>query len=190
MIDLRQHVRSLLALLAVAITSSVTLAAPPQIPSLPWQQRSDWINVKTDVEPRAVGDGQADDTAAIQKAFSGVRDGAVLYFPPGTYRLTQPISVKNPSGARWIGGLVIGHGRDSKFVWDGAAGGRMFVLDGVAYSRFIGLELDGRGQAAVGFHYAAVAGFQTEVTHRHLAFRGFTDAAVLEKHPGNGQALA
>ncbi len=190
MIDLRQHVRSLLALLAVAMTSSVTLAAPPQIPSLPWQQRSDWINVKTDVAPRAVGDGQADDTAAIQKAFSGVRDGSVLYFPPGTYRLTQPISVKNPSGARWIGGLVIGHGRDSKFVWDGAAGGRMFVLDGVAYSRFIGFDLDGRGKAAVGFHYEAVAGFQTEVTHRHLAFRGFTDAAVLEKHPGNGQALA
>ena len=170
--------------------SSVTLAAPPQIPSLPWQQRSDWINVKTDVEPRALGDGKADDTAAIQKAFSGVRDGSVLYFPPGTYRLTQPISVRNPSGARWIGGLVIGHGRNSKFVWDGAAGGRMFVLDGVAYSRFIGLELDGRGKAAVGFHYEAVAGFQTEVTHRHLAFRGFTDAAVLEKHPASGQALA
>ena len=97
MIDLRQHVRWLLALLAVAIVSSVTLAAPPQIPSLPWQQRSDWINVKTDVEPRAVGDGQADDTAAIQKAFSGVRDGSVLYFPPGTYRLTQPISVATPA---------------------------------------------------------------------------------------------
>lgn len=190
MIDLRPHVRWLPALLAVAIVSSVTRAAPPQIPSLPWQQRSDWINVKTDVEPRAVGDGRADDTAAIQKAFRGVRDGSVLYFPPGTYRLTQPISVRNPSGARWIGGLVIGHGRDSKFVWDGAAGGRMFVLDGVAYSRFIGLELDGRGKAAAGFHYAAVAGFQTEVTHRHLAFRSFTDAAVLEKHPASGQALA
>ena len=36
----------------------------------------------------------------------------------------------------------------------------------------------------------ATQGFQTEVTHRHLAFRGFTNAAVLENHPNEGQALA
>ena len=42
----------------------------------------------------------------------------------------------------------------------------------------------------MGFHYQATQGFQTEVTHRHLAFRGFTNAAVLENHPNEGQALA
>ena len=43
-------------------------AAPPQIPALHWEERSDWVNVKTDLAPGAIGDGTADDTAAIQKA--------------------------------------------------------------------------------------------------------------------------
>ncbi len=58
-------------------------AASPQIPALQWQERSDRINVKTDIAPAAIGDGKADDTVAIQKALNGVRDGSVLYFPPG-----------------------------------------------------------------------------------------------------------
>lgn len=37
--------------------------------------------------------------------------------------------------------------------------------------------------------YQAAQGFQTEVTHRYLAFRGFTNSAVLECHPNEGQAL-
>lgn len=165
-------------------------AAPPQIPTLSWAERSDWINVKTDLAPAAVGDGQADDTPALQKAFNGLRDGSVLHLPPGVYRITAPLSLRNSTGARWIGGLIVGHGRDTKLVWDGGAGGTMVLLDGMAYSRFVGFELDGRGKAGVGFHYQATQGFQTEVTHRHLAFRGFTNAAVLEDHPNEGQALA
>jgi hypothetical protein len=165
-------------------------AAPPQIPALSWEERSDWINVKTDIAPTAVGDGQADDTLALQKALNGLRDGCVLYFPQGVYRITAPLSLRNTTGARWLGGLIIGHGRDTKLVWDGEAGGTMVLLNGIAYSRFVGFELDGRGKAAVGFHYQATQGFQTEVTHRHLAFRGFTNAAILENHPNEGQALA
>ncbi|KAJ7358100.1 pectate lyase superfamily protein-domain-containing protein [Mycena albidolilacea] len=56
-------------------------------------------NVKTDYH--AVGDGVADDTVAINKAISdGIRCGqgcnsstitpAVVYFPPGKYRVTTP----------------------------------------------------------------------------------------------------
>ena len=33
-----------------------------QLPELNWEPRSDWINVKSDVSPRAVGNGVADDT--------------------------------------------------------------------------------------------------------------------------------
>ena len=40
-----------------------TKAESPMIPDLPWEKRSDWIDVKTDVTPRATGDGIADDTA-------------------------------------------------------------------------------------------------------------------------------
>jgi hypothetical protein len=180
-----------LALGATGLHSSAAApTAPSQIPALRWEERSDWINVKTDTTPAALGDGRADDTAAIQKALSGVRDGSVLYFPPGTYRITAPLVLRNPTGARWIGGLIIGHGRETKWVWDGADGGTLLLLDGVAYSRFVGLELEGRGRASVGFHYRATQGFQTEVTHRHLAFQGFTGAAVLEDHSSGGQALA
>lgn len=169
---------------------SVRIAASAQIPALRWEERSDWINLKTDVTPAAIGDGQADDTAAIQKALAEVRDGSILYFPPGTYRITAPLVLKNPAGGRWIGGLIVGHGRETKWVWDGAEGGTMLRIDGVAYSRFVGLALDGRGKAGVGFHYQATQGFQTEVTHRHLHFRSFMNAAVLEDHSNEGQALA
>lgn len=182
---------AMLALGADGLLSAATApAAPPQIPVLQWEERSDWINVKTDIAPAAIGDGRADDTVAIQNALAGVRDGSVLYFPPGTYRITAPLVLKNSTGARWIGGLIVGSGRATKWVWDGVGGGTMLLLNGMAYSRFVGLELDGRGRAGIGFHYQATQGFQTEVTHRHLAFRGFTSAAVLENHPDEGQALA
>ncbi len=184
------------ALVILAITVfglsdiSSCLAALPRIPALQWEQRSDWINVRSGIVPAAMGDGKADDTPAIQKALDRSQDGACLYFPPGIYRLTATLSVRNANGARWIGGLLIGCGRDTRFVWDGPAGGTMFLVDGIAYTRLIGMELDGRGKAAIGLHYKAAQGFQTEVTHRDLAFRGLTDAAVLEDHANSEQALA
>ena len=165
-------------------------AASPQIPTLEWQERSDWINVKTDITPAAIGDGKADDTVAIQKALNNVRDGATVYFPAGIYRITSQLTLKNSNGARWIGGLIVGSGRETKLVWDGPPVGTMLLVNGVAYSRFVGFELDGRGKAGIGFHYQATQGFQTEVTHRHLAFRNFTNAAVMEDHSNEGQALA
>jgi hypothetical protein len=119
-------------------------AGPPRIPALQWEQRSDWINVRADITPMAIGDGRADDTSAIQKALNGLRDGSVLYFPPGVYRITAPLILRNSTGSRWIGGLIVGSGRDTRWVWDGASGGTMLVLNGVAYSRFVGFELDGR----------------------------------------------
>lgn len=182
--------KSIVAVIVVGLLSATcTRAAPRQLPALRWEVGSDWVSVKAVPSPGAVGDGQADDTAAIQTALDALRDGSVLYFPPGVYRITAPLRIKNSTGVRWLGGLMIGSGRDTKLVWDGGVG-PMFLLDGVAYSRFVGFELDGGGKAGAGFHYQATQGFQTEVTHRHLAFRGFTNAAILESHPGQGQALA
>jgi hypothetical protein len=160
-----------------------TLAADdPQIPRLAWTPRSDWLNVK---DVGAAGDGQADDTAAIQKALEKIGDGATLYLPPGNYRIAKTVRLTGPL----IGVSVIGHGRDTTLVWDGEAGGKVFADDGVAYSRFVGIQFDGRGKAAVGFHHDSHKRFETEVRHIHLAFRNFTDAAVLAE-PRDRYALA
>lgn len=50
----------------------------------------------------AVGDGSADDTAAIEAAFAAARAGrgtkrGTIYFPFGTYKITSQITVKNPN---------------------------------------------------------------------------------------------
>ncbi len=62
-------------------------ADDPQIPSLHWTARSDWLNVK---DMGAVGDGKADDTAAIQQALATMRPGSTLYLPADELRRLTP----------------------------------------------------------------------------------------------------
>lgn len=164
--------------LLLALLGNPAVPAPPDIPSLSWQERSDWINVKTDVAPPAVGDGRADDTAAIQAALDLGRDSKAVYLPPGTYRITATLVFRGPA----VGCLVVGHGRDTRIVWGGPEGGRMFWSDGVAYSRYVGLSWDGRGKAAVGFDHAAQQRFETEIRHEHEAFRNFTGFGIRVGH--------
>ena len=152
------------------------------IPALNWTKRSDWISVK---DHGAVGDGKADDTAAIQAACEKVGRGSVLYLPAGTYRITETLRITGPA----IGVAVIGHGRDTKLVWDGKEGGVLFADDGIAHSRYIGITFEGGGKAAIGFHHDSHKRFETEVRHHHLAFRGFTIAGVLAE-PKDRYALA
>ena len=64
------------------------------IPALNWTPRSDWINVK---EHGALGDGKADDTVALQSVLSTVKSGMVIYFPPGTYRITRMLTMTGPA---------------------------------------------------------------------------------------------
>lgn len=52
---------AMLALSANAVLSAASApTASPQIPVLRWEECSDWINVKTDIAPAAIGDGQTD----------------------------------------------------------------------------------------------------------------------------------
>lgn len=179
---------------AVVLAGSAGLGGPAgttgpapgggRIPALAWEPRSDWVDVR---RFGAVGDGHADDTAAIQRAFDRAGNGTTLYLPAGTYRLTQTLSLSGEK--RLTGVLVVGHGRDTTLFWDGEEGGKVLRDDGVAYSRFVGFAVDGRGKAAVGFWHDSHKGFETEVRHQHLAFRGFTDAAVLAE-PKDRFALA
>lgn len=146
-------------------------AAGPDIPALRWQPRSDW----TSVQPAAKGDGVTDDTAALQGLLKGVKDGDTLYFPPGRYRLTQMLSLDGPH----LGVTLLGCGRDTTLFWDGETGGRMFRCNGVAHSsRFVGLDWDGRGKAAVAFDHNSALRFETEVRHQHEAFRNCTVAGL------------
>lgn len=173
--------RSLAAIFTLAtLTAS---AAIPDIPRLDWQPRSDWINVKSNVTPPAVGDGAHDDTVAIQSALNRGSNGKTIYLPPGTYRITRTL-VFHGEGT---GSAVIGHGRDTRLVWDGPVGGRMFWSDGIAYSRYVGLSWDGQNRAAVGFDHAAGKRFETEILHEHEAFRNFTGYGI---RVGNQQKVA
>ncbi|NQT86123.1 right-handed parallel beta-helix repeat-containing protein, partial [bacterium] len=156
-------------LMALSIASA---SAPPRIPSLPWTPRSDWQSVKSQ---GAVGDGKADDSAAIQKVLDGVKSGSTVYLPAGSYRVTKTLRLVGPA----TGVSVIGHGRDTTLVWDGEKGGTLFTDDGLASSRFVGIQFEGKGRAAVGFYHKSMRRFETEVRHQHLAFRNFTDAGIL-----------
>jgi hypothetical protein len=169
-------------------SSTATAEAGPSalgratIPSLSWELRSDWVSVR---DLGARGDGAADDTQAIQKALDAVRSGSTVYLPPGTYRVTATLVLTGPH----VGVTVIGHGRDTTLVWDGDEGGVLFKDDGVAYSRFVGLQFEGGGRARVGFLHESHRRFETEVRHEHLAFRGFTEAGILVAR-GDKYALA
>ena len=143
------------------------------IPSLNWQPRSDWINVKSNVSHVAIGDGVADDTAALQAALDVTNVGKTIYIPAGTYRITQTLAMHNS-----IGSTVIGNGRDTRIVWAGTNGGVMFWSDGNPYTRYIGLSWDGGGTAAVGFDHAAKQTFETEIQHVNEAYRNFTSCGI------------
>jgi sialidase-1 len=159
-----------------------------QLPSLAWEPRSDWINVMTDVSPRAVGDGVADDTAALQAAFNKLSEKSgeanTIYLPPGTYRITRTITVKQRDGIS-----IIGCGRATRIVWDGPAGkgddARMFWSNGAPRSRYVGLVWDGRGKAHVGFDHDSKGYFETEIDHQHEAFLNFTGSGIRIGHDQN-----
>lgn len=159
------------ALAAVAATP----VPEPELPTLDWEPRSDWISVK---DHGAVGDGKADDTAAIQRAFDLIKAAVTIYFPAGTYRVTETLYIKSPGKHPLYSIALIGHGRDSWLVWDGKAGSNMLEAEGRGYSRVVGLDFDGKGKAAIGDYHFSLHTFETVLSYRHVAFRNFAMAGV------------
>jgi len=188
---IRNLILSSLALLAAGPRAMAdTPSAAPAIPDLPWEKRSDWIDVKTDVAPAAKGDGIADDTAALQAAFKMVDWKSKLktvYLPAGTYRISHTLDLGGKQDKEGIvGGTIIGHGRSTKIVWDGEKDGSMIKEVGYTHSSFIGLTLDGRRKAATGVLHASFL-FGTDMLYRHMAFLNFTGEGISigKKHEGN-----
>ena len=107
---------------------------------------SSWINVKTAYG--AIGNGVADDTASIQHGLDELGKpglSPVLFLPSGTYRITASLLL-----ATKINVSIVGEDpATTTIIWDGDPGGTMVWLNGVAYSRFVRLTLDGQRHASV-----------------------------------------
>lgn len=101
----------------------------------------------------AVGNGIADDTAAVQAAFNSFgASGGICFFPPGSYKVTSTLTCTNPV-------LLLGYGSGeisgtsttpaSKIVWAGGASdvlhyggfGSTFVGGGIQYLAIDGASL-------------------------------------------------
>ena len=151
-------------------------AAVPSLPTLNWQQRSDWINVKTDVTPAAVGDGIHDDTAAIQTGLNRLSRGYFgsksLYLPAGTYRISKTLSLDNIYGA-----LIVGQGQTTRVVWHGPLNQAMYVSNGAVRSRYVGIVWDGANIAGVGIDHRPHL-YETLVRHQDEAFLNFRQDGV------------
>ena len=126
---------------AVVWLSAVACLLPPVAEAQPFRS---WINVQA--ECGAVGDGKADDTAAIQKGLDMIRPEdskrKILYFPAGTYRITGALKAIREKHRECQGVGLQGEGQDqSVIVYDGA-GNEPMLMWGAWYStiRALGFE--------------------------------------------------
>jgi len=156
---------------------------------------SSWRNARTDYG--AKGDGIADDTAALQSAFDDlVAEDAVpiLFIPQGTYRITRTLHLRFAINRGVVGEDPL----TTSLVWDGEAGGTMFHVNGLAYSRFVRLTFDGRRKASVAVEQSwdgSRAHFDTGNEYSDDRFvdvefgirggfmdRGFAETSILRSH--------
>ncbi len=189
-----KHLMNAPVLLVLSMVCAVGCApartfTPVPLPALAWQPVSDWVNVKT---LGAVGNGVADDTAALQAAFSGIKQGSTVYLPAGTYRITDTLTLKGLPRGGTLGVLLVGCGRHTRIIWDGPPGGRMILADGLLHSRYVGMILDGCGRAGVCWCHMNSARFVTEISHEHMAFVNCTDTGLLvdpRRHQATAETL-
>ena len=143
----------------------------------------------------AVGDGQADDTAAIQAALNAAANGVSLLVPPLAFKVSSTLLMGNGSGdaasTQW-GVTLKGHSPapfpaecfagfpktgTARLVWAGAAGGTMVKVAGPLNSWGLSnLYLDGAGVAGVGIDVVSASNGEC----RNLSLTGFTGAAIRE----------
>jgi len=131
-----------------------------------------WANAKT--QYGAVGDGKADDTAALQHALNDLGTPGhsyVLFLPAGTYRITATLQMTSQI---WVS--VLGVDPNSVTIrWDGPSGGTMLLVNGVRFSRWGRITWDGSGRALTAVHHqwdGVVPGAATGNEHMDEVFQG------------------
>jgi len=149
----------------------------PLLPVLNWQQRSDWVNVKTGVRPAAYGDGVHDDTAAIQAGLNIIAQGSygrkTLYLPAGTYRISKTLTMGNVWGT-----LVVGQGRTTRIVWAGPLNQTMYLSNGLIFARYAGITWDGANKAGIAIDNQPHTTYEEATRHQDEAFLNFRVAGI------------
>src|SRR6266508_5750596 len=144
-----------------------------------------WKNVK---DFGAKGDGVTDDTAAIQAALNALKDTtnnpwSTLYFPAGTYRITQQLTTARAAHNDYLGAQLIGEDPSTtKILWGGAAGGTMLRWD-AWYDKISRLTFDGNSKASWGVVRAGSFSTYSELSDNQ--FQDFTGGAI---NLGNAEA--
>jgi len=146
-----------------------------------------WRDARRDYGAR--GDGQADDTAALQRALDELikhTNSCVLYLPAGTYRLTATLKTVRKAHTDCQGVAVIGEDPLRTVLhWDGTNGSTMFQWD-AWYSKISRLTFDGAGRAGTALFYGPT--FSTYNETSDLIFRDATNGLVFGGPNTAGQA--
>ena len=146
-----------------------------------------WRNAQRDYG--AQGDGQADDTGALQRALDGLvkhTNACVLYLPAGAYRITGTLKTVRKAHTDCQGVAVVGEDPARTVLrWDGTNGGTMFQWD-AWYSKISRLTFDGAGRAGTALGYGPA--FSTYNETSDLVFRDAANGLVFGGPSTQGQA--
>src|SRR5262245_17777780 len=146
-----------------------------------------WRDLRRDYG--AVGDGKADDSAAIQRALDDLvkhEKSCVLYLPAGRYRLTSTVKTERKAHTDCQGVAIIGEEpATTTLVWDGPADGTMFRWD-AWYSKISRFTLDGSRRAGTCLLYGPR--FSTYNETSDLIFRDAKGGLVFGEPHSAGQA--
>jgi hypothetical protein len=156
----------------------------------------------------AVGDGVADDTAAVQAAINAAAaTHKPLYLSPGNYKITSTLMVGNGTATTLstVNGICMrgistgataaevgAPGAPVKFTWAGTAGGTMMLIAGPIYGVDLsGFELDCAAIAGTGIHFSHPINSKfdqilvqqyTSIGIIHDAYSNMTGLAVGSQH--------
>lgn len=146
-----------------------------------------WGDVKRDFGAR--GDGQTDDTAALQQGLNELTKHTrfcVLYLPAGVYRISETLRTVRQAHTDAQGVALIGEDPARTILrWEGPPGGTMVEWD-AWYSKISRLTFEGNGRAGTGLRYGPA--FSTYNETSDLVFRAATNGLVFGGPATAGQA--